>query len=250
MTTWLEKLLVPDLVEAYLDGGYALNFGYAVSADSISADDSARELVAALDLDGPDGPLAGADTVHTLRFPLLPTDTVYGLGADPREEAAVDRLLTAKGRGRDKPSPVLVASLGQAEGLVERIPDAAAALMRAHWPGALTLVLPARQLGWDLGETNGTVALRMPGHPVALSLLRRTGPLAVSSANLTGRPPATSVAQAREQLGEAVSVYLDGGECRGGAPSTIVGFDGARIRLYREGAVSRSDLSLVGEVAG
>ena len=122
--------------------------------------------------------------------------------------------------------------------------------MRAHWPGALTLVLPARQLGWDLGETNGTVALRMPGHPVALSLLRRTGPLAVSSANLTGRPPATSVAQAREQLGEAVSVYLDGGECRGGAPSTIVGFDGARIRLYREGAVSRSDLSLVGEVAG
>ena len=176
--------------------------------------------------------------------------TVYGLGADPREEAAVDRLLTAKGRGRDKPSPVLVASLGQAEGLVERIPDAAAALMRAHWPGALTLVLPARQLGWDLGETNGTVALRMPGHPVALSLLRRTGPLAVSSANLTGRPPATSVAQAREQLGEAVSVYLDGGECRGGAPSTIVGFDGARIRLYREGAVSRSDLSLVGEVAG
>ena len=179
---------------------------------------------------------------------VLPTDTVYGVGADPRSSRAVDRLLTAKGRGRDKPSPVLVASIAQAEGLAGRIPDVAGALMEALWPGALTLIVPCR-LEWDLGATNNTIAVRMPNHPIALELLAAAGPLAVSSANLTGRAPAVEVGEAVEQLGEKVAVYIDGGPCPGGVPSTIVAFDGTRIRVLREGEIGRSELARFGDVA-
>ncbi len=177
---------------------------------------------------------------------VLPTDTVYGLGADAFSRAAVTRLLTAKGRGRDKPSPVLVASMDDAARLTSGIPAGARALAAAYWPGALTLVLPANDsIGWDLGETHGTVALRMPDHPLALELLRRTGPLAVSSANLTEHAPARTAAQAREQLGEKVAVYLDGGTAPGGVPSTIVSFAGERAHILRHGAIPDADIAAV-----
>ena len=176
---------------------------------------------------------------------VLPTDTVYGLGADPTRKESVDRLLTAKGRGRDKPSPVLVASVEQAEALATDVSAEARILMAAFWPGALTIVLPARQLGWDLGETNGTVAVRMPNDPFTLKLLHDVGPLAVSSANLTARDPANTAAQAREQLGAKVAVYLDRGECGGGTPSTIVGWPEGRLAVFREGAISRADIERV-----
>ena len=173
---------------------------------------------------------------------VLPTDTVYGVGADAFSPNAVDKLLTAKGRGRDKPSPVLVASIDDAERLAVAIPPAARALMEAYWPGALTIVLPARpEIGWDLGETNGTVALRMPNNPIALELLRIAGPLAVSSANLTAQHPAATAAQANEQLGEKVAVYLDGGECGGGVPSTIV-IVGETLEIVRHGAIADEDI--------
>lgn len=196
-----------------------------------------------------DAARAAAAAVREGLLVVLPTDTVYGLGADPRSPRAVDRLLTAKGRGRDKPSPVLVASVAQAEELAREAPDVAKALMAEFWPGALTLVLPSERLGWDLGETNGTIALRMPNHPAALELLKEAGPLAVSSANLSGRPPAATVGEAVEQLGGKVAVYLDGGSCPGGAPSTIVSFDGGLMRVLREGGVGRGELARFGDVA-
>ena len=196
-----------------------------------------------------DAARAAAAAVRGGSLVVLPTDTVYGVGADPRSPRAVDRLLTAKGRGRDKPSPVLVASAAQAEGLAREASDVAKALMDEFWPGALTLVLPSERLGWDLGETNGTIALRMPNHPVALELLKEAGPLAVSSANLSGRPPAATVGEAVEQLGEKVAVYLDGGRCLGGAPSTIVSFDGDLMRVLREGGIDRGELARFGDVA-
>ncbi|MDE1557622.1 MULTISPECIES: L-threonylcarbamoyladenylate synthase [Actinotignum] len=177
---------------------------------------------------------------------VLPTDTVYGLGADAFSRAAVTRLLTAKGRGRDKPSPVLVASMEDAARLTSAIPAGARALAAAYWPGALTLILPANNsIGWDLGETHGTVALRMPDHPLALELLRRTGPLAVSSANLTEHAPARTAAQARAQLGEKVAVYLDGGTAPGGVPSTIVSFAGERAQILRHGAIADEDIAAI-----
>lgn len=176
---------------------------------------------------------------------VLPTDTVYGVGADPFDVRAVAALLAAKGRGRSMPPPVLVPGPEAVEELAAEASPEALALADASWPGALTIIVRARpEIRWDLGETGGTVALRMPDHPAALALLRRTGPLAVSSANRTGRPAARTVTEAREQLEESVAVYLDGGPAPGGVASTIVDATGAP-RLVRAGALGLDHLRRV-----
>ncbi|GAB6857183.1 L-threonylcarbamoyladenylate synthase [Microbacterium xylanilyticum] len=185
---------------------------------------------------------------------VLPTDTVYGVGADAFSPAAVQRLLDAKGRGRQQPPPVLVGSTATLAALVETVPEPVQRLVDAFWPGGLTIVLPSQpSLVWDLGETHGTVAVRMPDHKVALALLEETGPLAVSSANLTGRPAAVDAEAAQSMLGDSVSVYLDAGPATGGVASTIVdatslvrpGGDDAKVRVLREGAISRDALVAV-----
>lgn len=169
---------------------------------------------------------------------VLPTDTVYGIGADAFTSMAVDALLTAKGRGRDLPVPVLVASAPMATALAGELSAAGQKLVDAFWPGPLTVVVRHTPgLAWDLGDTRGTVALRMPAHPLALALITETGPLAVSSANRTGEPPATTMAAARDQLGDDVAVYLDGGECVSSVPSTIVDVTGDEARVLRPGAL-------------
>ncbi|KKF03668.1 threonylcarbamoyl-AMP synthase [Mycolicibacterium obuense] len=173
------------------------------------------------------------------RLVVMPTDTVYGIGADAFDSAAVAALLAAKGRGRDMPVPVLVGSWHTIDGLVYSVPQSAKELIRAFWPGALSLVVrQAPSLQWDLGDANGTVMLRMPLHPVAIELLREVGPLAVSSANISGRPASVSAQQAREQLGDLVEVYLDGGPAEQQAASTIVDLTGAHPRVLRQGPVS------------
>ncbi|KRE29478.1 threonylcarbamoyl-AMP synthase [Mycobacterium sp. Soil538] len=173
------------------------------------------------------------------RLVVMPTDTVYGIGADAFDNEAVAALLAAKGRGRDMPVPVLVGSWDTIGGLVYSVPQSARELIRAFWPGALSLVVrQAPSLQWDLGDANGTVMLRMPLHPVAIELLREVGPLAVSSANISGRPAAVTVAQAREQLGDLVEVYLDGGPAEQQAASTIVDLTGTHPRVLRQGPVT------------
>ncbi len=187
-----------------------------------------------------------ANAVRRGELVVLPTDTVYGLGADAFSPNAVRRLLDAKGRGRDVPVPVLVGSWRTVNGLVETLPEAAKDLIAAFWPGALTLVLTqGAGLTWDLGETKGTVAVRMPLHPVAIELLTETGPLAVSSANKHGQPPPVTAAEALEQLGGSVAVYLDGGAAEDRTPSTIVDLTGPSPRLLREGAIDRVRLAEV-----
>lgn len=186
---------------------------------------------------------AGLSTAATAlrsgRLVVTPTDTVYGLAADAFDPDAVAGLLSAKHRGPDMPVPVLVGSWDTIEGLVVSTPSTARELIRAFWPGGLSVVVhQAPSLNWNLGHTRGTVMLRMPLHPVAIALLREVGPLAVSSANVSGMPPATTAAQAREQLGDSVAVYLDGGECSVGVPSTIVDLTGATPRILREGAIT------------
>jgi L-threonylcarbamoyladenylate synthase len=174
---------------------------------------------------------------------VLPTDTVYGIGCDAFTPPAVEALLAAKGRGRQAPPPVLVPDVRTLDGLATDVPDAVRALVERFWPGGLTLICRAQpSLAWDLGETHGTVALRMPDHPAALAVLRRTGPLAVSSANRTGQPAALTAAQAQEQLGDSVHVYLDAGPVPGGVASTIVDATGDGLRLVRAGAVSLAAL--------
>jgi L-threonylcarbamoyladenylate synthase len=169
---------------------------------------------------------------------VLPTDTVYGVAADAFNPVAVAALLAAKGRGRQAPPPVLVGTVRAATALVEDFGTAGEELIDQFWPGGLTLVCRARStLVWDLGDTKGTVAVRMPLHAITLDLLRLTGPLAVSSANRSGEPSATTGAEAEAQLGESVAVYLDGGACPGSLASTIVDLTGTVPRLLRAGAV-------------
>lgn len=181
---------------------------------------------------------------------VLPTDTVYGVGADAFRPAAVQSLLAAKGRGRDMPPPVLVGSVRAASALVEDLGPYGQDLIDEFWPGGLTLICRAsRSLKWDIGDTKGTVAVRMPQNEVALELLAQTGPMAVSSANLTGQPAATTAEAAREQLGDSVDVYLDGGPCEADVPSTIVDLTGEMPRLLRGGAVPIGRLREVAAVA-
>jgi tRNA threonylcarbamoyl adenosine modification protein (Sua5/YciO/YrdC/YwlC family) len=176
----------------------------------------------------------------------MPTDTVYGIGADAFDGDAVAALLSAKGRGRDMPVGVLVGSWHTIEGLVFAMPDGARELIRAFWPGALSLVVTqAPSLQWDLGDARGTVMLRMPLHPVAIELLREVGPMAVSSANISGRAPAADADEARSQLGDLVEVYLDGGRSAQQAASTIVDLTGETPRVLRAGPVSTDRIAEV-----
>jgi tRNA threonylcarbamoyl adenosine modification protein (Sua5/YciO/YrdC/YwlC family) len=177
---------------------------------------------------------------------VLPTDTVYGIGADAFDAEAVRAVLAAKGRGRDLPLPVLVPNHRTLDGLARDVPDYARALIEAHWPGPLTLVFKAQtSLQWDLGDTNGTVAVRMPDDEVALAVLAAVGPMAVTSANTTGLPAASTVVQAQEQLADAVAVYLDGGPSRGGAASTILDCTGISPVTLRAGALGQAAIDAV-----
>jgi tRNA threonylcarbamoyl adenosine modification protein (Sua5/YciO/YrdC/YwlC family) len=195
-----------------------------------------------------EGLTAAAQAVKAGRLVVLPTDTVYGIGCDAFSGVAVRSLLAAKQRGPDMPVPVLVGSWKTIDGLVLGVPKSARDLIEAFWPGGLSLVLQhAPSLKWDLGSTKGTVMLRMPLHPVALELLRDVGPMAVSSANVSGQPPAASAAEAVEQLGDKVAVYLDGGPSGEPVASTIVDLTGDEPRVLREGAVSTE---AVAEVLG
>jgi L-threonylcarbamoyladenylate synthase len=180
------------------------------------------------------------------RLVVLPTDTVYGIGADAFDASAVGALLAAKGRGRNMPVPVLVGSWHTIDGLALSVPHTARELVRAFWPGALSLVVrQAPSLQWDLGDARGTVMLRMPLHPVAIELLREVGPMAVSSANLSGQPPAITAEDARMQLGDVVEVYLDAGPSERQAASTIVDLTGETPRILRTGPISAGDVARV-----
>jgi tRNA threonylcarbamoyl adenosine modification protein (Sua5/YciO/YrdC/YwlC family) len=174
---------------------------------------------------------------------VIPTDTVYGIAADAFSPQAVATLLAAKGRGRSMPPPVLIPRLETMHGLATDISDDARRLAEQFWPGGLTLIFHAQpSLTWDLGETKGTVALRVPDDQLAQDLLNITGPLAVSSANRTGQPAAQTADAARSQLAESVEVYLDAGvrprDDADPASSTIVDATGETLRVVRQGLIS------------
>lgn len=192
---------------------------------------------------------------------VLPTDTVYGIAANAFSHKGVEALLEAKGRTAASPPPVLISNMSQLDALTEFVPEVARKLANTFWPGALTMILKAQPLlQWNLGETKGTVALRMPDHKIALALLEETGPLAVSSANITGEPAATTCQQAEAYLSDSVEVYLDGGPSPKGEASTILDLtsiteatvDGetvvsGKIRVVRLGALK---ITKIASVAG
>ncbi|GAB3756117.1 L-threonylcarbamoyladenylate synthase [Microlunatus parietis] len=200
------------------------------------------------DITGSD-PAALAEAAEAARIAIengecvvLPTDTVYGIGADAFDADAVQRLLDAKDRGRDTPPPVLIGDASLIRALADDVPELVGPLTEKHWPGPLTVIVKARDsLRIDLGETRGTIGLRVPDYELTRDLLRQTGPMAVSSANLSGRPPALTCDQAIEYFGNKVSVYLDGGPVASpdGAPSSMVDFSqNDHGELLRAGALS------------
>lgn len=198
------------------------------------------------DCSSPESLAAGLDhaqrAITEKKCIVMPTDTVYGIAADAFSPQAVTLLLASKGRSRQMPPPVLIPRLNALDGLATDIPEEARRLAAEFWPGGLTIILHAQpSLSWDLGETRGTVALRIPADDVAQQLLERTGPLAVSSANRTGQPPAQTAEQAREQLAESVEVYLEGGfrpvDGAEAVPSTIVDATSLPLRVVRQGAI-------------
>ena len=181
---------------------------------------------------------------------VIPTDTVYGIAADAFSHAAVAGLLAAKGRDRGFPPPVLVADRHMATALAESVPSEIASLLDAHWPGPLTVILRAQpSLTWDLGDTGGTVAVRVPDHPIAIGLLRETGPLAVSSANLHGSPAPTEATAAAAMLGDRVALVLDAGPVGGSAAgkqngSTILDCSTEGVaRIVRQGVLPRDAIA-------
>jgi L-threonylcarbamoyladenylate synthase len=198
-----------------------------------------------------EGVTAAVAAVRRGQLVVLPTDTVYGVGADAFDADAVQRLLDAKGRGRDMPPPVLISAVTTLEALATDLPGWVTGLTEHYWPGPLTIVCRQQpSLRWDLGEARGTVAIRMPDDQAALDLLGRTGPLAVSSANSTGHPAATDADAAEDMLGWGVEVILDGGPSAGATASTIVDCTGMRPRILREGAISEAELVSVLEGLG
>jgi L-threonylcarbamoyladenylate synthase len=206
-----------------------------------------RPVADVYDCSDPEGRTAGLAAAEAAvargELVLLPTDTVYGIGADAFTPAAVTGLLAAKNRGRTMPVPVLIAEASTLIGLVMDLPPVANEMAKEFWPGGLTLVVEhSPSLAWDLGDAEGTVAVRVPDDDLARDLLRRTGPLAVSSANRSGRPAATTAAQALEQLGDHVAVVLDGGPRDSSAASTIVDCTGRVPRVLRVGAISVEQL--------
>ena len=208
----------------------------ATTYDCLTPDGRAQGIAAAAEA------LRGGDVV------VLPTDTVFGIGADAFNNAAVAKLLATKKRGPDMPVPVLVGSWTTIQGLVREFSDTAKTLVEAFWPGGLSIIVPeAPSLPWNLGDTRGTVLLRMPNQPLALELLQEVGPMAVSSANISGHPPAVKIHEARQQFGNAVPVYLDGGEATIGQASTIVDISSGHPVIMREGAISPER---IGEVLG
>lgn len=197
------------------------------------------------------GVVAAVAAVRRGQLIVLPTDTVYGVGVDAFDADAVQRLLDAKGRGRDMPPPVLISSATTLDALATDLPGWATGLVERYWPGPLTIVCRQQpSLRWDLGETQGTVAIRMPDDAGALELLERTGPLAVSSANITGEPAATDADSAGRMFGESVEVVLDGGPSVGTVASTIVDCTGDRPRILREGVLGSAELATLLEELG
>ncbi len=196
-----------------------------------------------VDFADPESWVLARDAIRAGLTIVLPTDTVYGIGADPFNPAAVQRLQAAKGRTDAFPPPVLLADADAAEGLVTAFPPAARRLAARFWPGPLTLILPAADADASLAATVGSLGLRVPDLTPARDFLRLTGPLAVSSANRHQSPAATKVSQAVEQLGQAVAVYLDGGPTPGSSPSSVVDFTGATMRILRDGRLSPEQIA-------
>lgn len=172
----------------------------------------------------------------------FPTDTVYGLGADPFQASGIIKLFEAKGRDSNKAIAILIGSMDQASLITDHMPEMAIRLCEVFWPGGLTVIVPRKNTLPELISNTDRIGIRMPNHPVTLEMLKTFGPLATTSANLSGKPDAVSAQDVFDQLNNRVPLILDGGKCPGGTPSTVIDCSGAEPIILREGPVSNEQL--------
>jgi L-threonylcarbamoyladenylate synthase len=178
----------------------------------------------------------------------FPTDTVYGLGADPFQATGIIKLFEAKGRDSNKAIAILIGSIEQASLVTDHMPDMAIRLCEVFWPGMLTVIVPRKNTLPELISNVDRIGIRMPNHPVALEMLRTYGPLATTSANLSGKPNPVTAKDVFDQLANRVPLILDGGKCQGGVPSTVIDCSGSEPVILREGPVSIEQLFKVLEI--
>jgi Sua5/YciO/YrdC/YwlC family protein len=183
------------------------------------------------------------DTLRQGNLIAFPTDTVYGLAADPFNISAIIKLFESKGREYNKAIAILVGSLEQVDLIAESMTENARKLIAKFWPGGLTVIVPKRKDIPDLLSSNQTIGIRMPDHPVALELLRQFGPLATTSANISGGPNPLNAADVFTQLNTRIPLILDGGNCPGGVPSTVVDCTINELHVLRKGAISEEVLA-------
>ncbi len=181
---------------------------------------------------------------------VMPTDTVYGVGCDAWSDAGIQRLYDLKHRSLGKSIPILIGSIRQLELVANAVPFAAQRLAEKFWPGALTLVLPKHAGLPGTISTDDTIGVRYPNHPFTAALLEASGPMAVTSANLSGMPNTTTAAQVREQLSESIDLLIDGGETPGPVPSTVVDCTRSAPRVLRVGLIGVEEIRKTLAVAG
>ncbi|GIK09996.1 MAG: hypothetical protein JETCAE02_00690 [Anaerolineaceae bacterium] len=195
-----------------------------------------------------DDPLSIARALEILRaggLVVFPTDTVYGLGSLAFDQAAIESIYAVKGRPLEKAIPILIADAADLDRLARAVTDLARRLASRFWPGPLTLVLPKRADLPAAVSAADTVGVRVPGHAAARALLRAAGPMAVTSANLSGRSSPRSAEEAASQLGGRVPLVLDGGETPGGVPSTVVDVSGSVPVILREGPLTLAEINSI-----
>ena len=175
----------------------------------------------------------------------FPTDTVYGLGALAFDGAAVKRIYTAKGRPVEKAIPILLGDEADLAKVTMGVPDLASRLAAHYWPGPLTLVIPKHPDLPEAVSATETIGVRMPDHPVARMLLQAAGPMAVTSANISGQPSPSTAEEVQDQLGGRIALIIDGGRTPGGVPSTVVDCTGAEPSILREGPISKEEILAV-----
>ncbi len=178
----------------------------------------------------------------------FPTDTVYGLGSDVFQASGIIKLFEAKGRESNKAIAVLIGSMDQAKSITDHMTDMAVRLCEAFWPGGLTVIVPKKNTIPELISNTDRIGIRIPDHPVVLEMLKDFGPLATTSANLSGKPSTKTAQDVYDQLHNRVPMIIDGGTCPGGIPSTVVDCSGDEPIILREGPVSEKDIYRVLEI--
>jgi len=195
-----------------------------------------------LPIDDPKAIPTASDMIRAGGLVAFPTDTVYGLAADLRNEKAINNLFAAKGREMNKAIAVLVGSVEQLDEITPGLSEPAKILAARFWPGALTLVVSRRHELPDVLSVLPTIGVRMPDHAFAIRFLTQVGPLAVTSANISGADNPLSAMDVLEQLGGKVDLILDGGRCPGGIPSTVVDCTVPDVKILRQGAIPSEEI--------